>query len=130
MSEVQENTGGASLFDQIGGAAAVEAAVDIFYRKVLSDYRINRFFDNSNMEEQAAKQKAFLTMAFGGPNNYTGKDLRTAHARFVKMGLNASHFDIVMEHLTATLVELSVPPALIAQVAALAESTRDDVLGR
>jgi hemoglobin len=130
MSEVQETTSTPSLFDQLGGAAAVDAAVDIFYRKVLSDYRINRFFDNSDMEAQAAKQKAFLTMAFGGPNNYTGKDLRTAHAKLVKMGLNASHFDIVMEHLIATLVELSVPPALIAQVEALAESTRDDVLNR
>lgn len=130
MSEVEETTTNASLFDQLGGAAAVEAAVDIFYRKVLSDYRINRFFDNSDMEKQAAKQKAFLTMAFGGPNNYSGTDMRTAHAKFVKMGLNDSHFDAVMEHLTATLVELSVPPALIAQVAAIAESTRADILNR
>lgn len=130
MSEAQETTTGTSLFDQLGGAAAVNAAVDIFYRKVLSDYRINRFFDNSDMETQVAKQKAFFTMAFGGPNNYTGTDMRTAHAKFVKMGLNDSHFDAVMEHLTATLVELSVPPALIAQVTALAESTRPDVLGK
>jgi hemoglobin len=130
MSEVQDTTSNPSLFDQLGGAAAVDAAVDIFYRKVLSDYRINRFFDNSDMEKQAAKQKAFLTMAFGGPNNYSGTDMRTAHAKFVKMGLNDSHFDAVMEHLTATLVELSVPPALIAQVTAIAESTRSDVLNR
>lgn len=130
MSEVQESTAEASLFDQLGGAAAVDAAVDIFYRKVLSDYRINRFFDNSDMDKQIAKQKAFLTVAFGGPNNYTGSDMRTAHAKFVKMGLNDSHFNAVMEHLTATLVELSVPPALIAQVTTLAESTRPEVLGR
>lgn len=130
MSEEQETTSNASLFDQLGGEAAVNAAVDIFYRKVLSDHRINRFFDNSDMEVQAAKQKAFLTMAFGGPNNYSGKDMRTAHAKLVKMGLNASHFDAVMEHLTATLVELSVPPELISQVAAIAESTRADILGK
>ena len=30
----------ASLYDQIGGEAAVDAAVELFYRKVLSDYRI------------------------------------------------------------------------------------------
>jgi len=130
MSEVEETTSSASLFEQLGGAAAVDAAVDIFYRKVLSDHRINRFFDNSDMEKQAAKQKAFLTMAFGGPNNYSGTDMRTAHAKFVKMGLNDSHFDAVMEHLAATLVELGVPPALISQVAAIAESTRSDILGR
>lgn len=120
----------ASLFEQLGGAAAVEAAVDIFYRKVLADYRINRFFGNSDMEKQAAKQKAFLTMAFGGPNNYSGKDMRTAHEHLVKMGLNDSHFDAVMEHLTATLVELGVAQDLIDQVAAIAETTRNDILGR
>ncbi len=119
-----------TLFEQLGGEAAVQAAVDVFYRKVLADYRINRFFDGSDMEKQAAKQRAFLTMAFGGPNNYTGTDMRTAHAKLVKMGLSASHFDAVMEHLGATLSELGVAPNLIEQVLALAETTRNDVLGK
>ncbi|MBU2569543.1 group 1 truncated hemoglobin [Methylotuvimicrobium sp. KM2] len=127
MSEATPNQ---SLFEQIGGEAAVNAAVDIFYRKVLADHRINRFFDNVDMEQQAAKQKAFLTMAFGGPNNYTGADMRNAHARLVKMGLDDSHFDAVMEHLGGTLKELNVPDNLIEQVASIAESTRNDVLGR
>ncbi|TAN69327.1 MAG: group 1 truncated hemoglobin [Methylobacter sp.] len=130
MSDSQESTANQTLYEKLGGEAAVNAAVDIFYRKVLADYRINRFFDNSDMEKQAAKQKAFLTMAFGGPNNYNGTDMRNAHARLVKMGLNSSHFDAVMEHLGATLIELSVPQELIAQAAAIAESTRNDVLGK
>ena len=119
-----------TLYERLGGEPAVNAAVDIFYRKVLADYRINRFFDDTDMEKQAAKQKAFLTMAFGGPNNYTGTDMRTAHARFVKMGLNDSHFDAVVENLGATLTELNVPQALIAEVAALCETTRNDVLNK
>lgn len=129
MSEATESAP-QTLFEKIGGEAAVNAAVDIFYRKVLSDYRINRFFDNVDIEKQAAKQKAFLTMAFGGPNNYTGADMRKAHERLVRRGLNDSHFDAVMEHLGATLKELNVPDELIAQAAAIAESTRNDVLGR
>ena len=119
-----------SLFNRLGGEAAVNAAVDIFYRKVLSDYRINRFFANSDMDKQIAKQRAFLTMAFGGPNNYTGMDMRKAHAPLVQMGLDESHFNAVMEHLGATLKELNVPGDLIAEAAAIAESTRNDVLGK
>ena len=119
-----------SLYDKIGGDAAVNAAVDIFYRKVLADDRISKFFEGVDMEQQAAKQKAFLTMAFGGPHNYTGKDMREGHAHLVKNGLNDSHFDAVMENLGATLQELNVPADLIAQAAAIAESTRNDVLGR
>lgn len=120
----------ATLYERIGGEAAVNAAVDLFYRKVLNDYRINRFFDNTDMDKQIAKQRAFFTMAFGGPNHYTGQDMRNAHARLVKNGLDDSHFDAVMEHLGATLVELNVPAELIAEAAAIAESTRNDILGR
>lgn len=129
MSENVE-TPNLTLFEQLGGEGAIDTAVDIFYRKVLSDYRINRFFDPVDMEQQAAKQKAFLTMAFGGPNRYTGQDMRNAHDRLVKMGLDDSHFDAVMEHLTATLTELAAPEALIAQVTTIAEGARNDVLGR
>ncbi len=120
----------ASIYEQIGGEAAVDAAVDIFYRKVLGDERISRFFETVDMERQAAKQKAFLTMVFGGPNKYTGKDMRNAHAPLVAKGLNDSHFDAVMEHLGATLTELKVPSELIQQMAGIAESTRKDVLSR
>ncbi len=120
----------APLFERIGGEAAVNAAVEIFYTKVLADYRINRFFDKTNMDEQIKKQKAFFTMAFGGPNNYTGGTMRKVHARLVKMGLDNSHFDAVMEHLGATLTELKVPGDLIGEAAAIAESVRADVLGK
>jgi hemoglobin len=124
--ETQKNT----LYEQIGGEAAVDAAVDAFYRKVLADDRISRFFDGVDMDRQAAKQKAFLTMAFGGPHNYSGADMRRGHAHLVARGLNDSHFDAVVELLGQTLAELNVAPVLIAQVAAIAESTRKDILGR
>ena len=119
----------ASLYEQLGGAAAVEAAVDIFYRKVLMDPKISTYFESVDMDKQRAKQKAFLTMVFGGPNGYTGKDMRNAHAGLVQRGLNGSHFDAVAGHLQATLEQLGVAPALIEQVMALAGSTRNDVLG-
>jgi hemoglobin len=117
-----------TVYEQIGGAKAMDAAVDLFYRKVLADDRISHFFEDVDMERQAAKQKAFLTMVFGGPNTYTGQDMRKAHAHLVKNGLSDSHFNAVLEHLGATLKELGVPANLIQQMAQTAESTRGDVL--
>ena len=119
-----------SLYDQIGGAPAVEAAVDLLYRKVLADDLISHFFDATDMDELRAKQKAFLTMALGGPHEYLGKDLRTAHAPLVEKGLDDTHFDAFAGHLQATLEELGVSAALIAEVMTVAASTRDDVLNR
>ena len=119
-----------TLFEQIGGEPAMNAAVDLFYRKVLSDDRISAFFDGVDMTQQAAKQKAFLSFVCGGPVAYTGKDMRSAHAALVKRGLSDVHFDAVVEHLGATLKELGVAAPLIAQVAAIAAGARADVLGR
>jgi hemoglobin len=119
-----------NLYEQLGGAAAVDAAVDVFYRKVLSDDRISRFFDDIDMDQQIAKQKGFLTMAFGGPANYTGKDLRAGHARLVARGMNDSHFDAVIEILGESLQEVGAPQHLINQVVTIAQSVRNDVLNR
>jgi hemoglobin len=116
-----------SLFERIGGEPAVDAAVDIFYRKVLSDPRISHFFDTVDMDRQRAKQKSFLTVAFGGPSSYSGKDMRAAHAH---MKLTEEHFDAVMENLGGTLQDLKVPAELIAEAAGIALSVKDQVLNR
>ncbi len=119
------------MYENIGGEAAVDAAVDLFYKKVLADDRIKHFFDGVDMAKQHRMQKGFLTFAFGGPNNYSGKGMAVAHRRLVEeLGLNDTHFDAVMENLGATLVELGVPEDLIGEAAAIAESVRDPVLGR
>lgn len=120
----------ASLYERLGGANAVNAAVDIFYRKVLADDRVNGFFDGVDMDRQIAKQKGFLTMAFGGPNSYTGKNMRDGHKHLVARGLNDSHVDAIVEILGSTLKELGVGAADIAEVAAIANSVRNDVLNR
>ncbi len=119
-----------SLFDRLGGKEAVNQAVDIFYRKMLMDERVCHFFDETDMEQQILKQKGFLTMVFGGPNHYTGKSMREGHAHLLKKGLNDSHVDIVIEHLGSTLQELGATQDDISQVANIANSVRDDVLGR
>lgn len=129
-ADATASTADTSLYEQLGGEAAVNAAVDVFYRRVLADAYVIRFFEGVDMEKQAAKQKAFLTMAFGGPHNYSGKDMREGHRHLIKMGLNDSHFEHILMHLRATLAELGVANDLIQQVIAIADSTRDDVLDR
>jgi hemoglobin len=119
-----------SLYKRLGGAPAIKAAVDVFYGKVLADDRIRHFFDGVDMERQRAKQRGFLTMVTGGPNGYTGQNMRDGHRHLVAQGLDDSHVDAVIELLGATLKELGVSDADILGVATLANSVRDDVLDR
>jgi hemoglobin len=115
------------LYDRLGGEAAVAAAVDLFYQKVLADDRIAGFFTSVDMKSQAAKQRAFMTLAFGGPGHYSGKQMRAAHA---DLELTDLHFDAVAEHLAGTLNELGVPADMVAEVMSTVETTRADVLNR
>jgi hemoglobin len=104
--------------------------VDIFYEKVMTDPQLKPFFDGVDMARQKNKQKAFLTYAFGGAPNYSGKNLREAHKKLIEKGMNSTHFDAVMDHLGNTLRELNVPNDLIQEAAQIAMSTRNDVLNR
>jgi hemoglobin len=117
-----------SLYHKLGGKAAIDAAVESFYVKVLADDRIKHFFEDINMNRQRKKQKEFLSAALGGPIPWTGKDLRKAHANIP--GLNETHFNAVAEHLEKTLVELKVQRELIDQVLAIVGSVKDQVLNR
>ena len=123
------NTPTLSLYERLGGKAAIDASVDLFYEKVLGDDLLRPFFDDVDMRVQKGKQRAFLAFAFGGPANYTGEDLRAGHAHLVQRGLSEAHFRAVAVHLSTTLADLGVPPALIAEVMNIAASTHDDVLG-
>lgn len=57
-----------SIYERIGGQTAINAIVDIFYAKMQDDYRINRFFNSVNVNEQTNALKALLTALFGGSN--------------------------------------------------------------
>ncbi len=116
-----------SLFEKLGGEAAVEAAVDIFYRNILADDRINHYFVGIDMARQRAKQKAFLTVAFGGPNHYTGKSLRAAHQH---LNLSEDDFNAVAENLVSALNELSVQESHISDILTILSSVKSDVLNQ
>lgn len=116
-----------SLYHRLGGKAALDAAVDKFYVKVLADKRINGFFEEVNMKSQHRKQKEFLSAAFGGPIPWKGKDMRSAHE---SLDLKEEHFNAVAENLQQTLEEMKVPKELIAEVMTIAASTKDAVLNR
>lgn len=117
----------ASLYQRIGGKAALNAAVDLFYVKVLADKRVNFFFEDINMKVQHEKQKAFLAAALGGPIAWTGKDMRQAHAN---LDLREEDFTAIAENLQATLTELKLDDSLIAEIMAIVGSTKNDVLNR
>ncbi len=103
------------LYDRLGGAAAMQAAVDGLYVRVLADAVLQPFFIDVNMGALKAKQRAFFAQALGGPANYRGRDMRTSHAG---MKISQQHFDRVAGHLVETLKSLGVDGETIGEVVA------------
>ncbi len=121
--------GSETILDRLGGMEAVDAAVEIFYGKVLEDDKLSPFFEGVDVDNLRDMQKTFLAMAFGGEDEYSGRDLASAHAGLVEKGLNDSHFDRAMKCFRQTLEELGVGEDLMIDVLTVAERTRPDVLG-
>ena len=119
-----------SLYERIGGDIAVKATVAKLYEKILDDELLADFFDGIDIDRLRRSQSAFVTMAFGGPNQYNGQGLRNAHKGLVARGLSDKHFDATAGHLKTAMQELNVSNELIEEALSIVETTRKDVLNQ
>jgi len=122
LSEIDQN----SLYYRIGGKDAVSAVVDAFNELNLADTRINKFFEGADMANLQEHQKVFLNKAFGGPGEYTGKQLAEAHE---SLNLDATHFDAVVENVVTALNGAMVSATLIEEVEGVLASVKGQILG-
>ena len=100
--------------------SAIEMVVDSFYKKNLDDERLSRFFVNVDLDNLKKHQFNFMRHIFseGQVGKYTGESLNKAHAKLInEEGLNATHFDCMVENLGASFEELNVPREIIDQMA-------------
>jgi hemoglobin len=122
---VTEETAPASHYNRIGGAAAVKAAVELFYDRVLADAELAGYFADVDMVGQRRHLALMLTVVLGGPNEYSGRDLASAHQ---PLNIPVAHYVKVGDHLTATLTQLGVPDDIIVHVQAVLAQVQDQVV--
>ncbi len=114
-----------SIYDRIGGASAVRAAVDDFYARVLADPRLAPFFSGTDMNRLKAHQRSFIAAAIGGPEVFSGRDMASAHAG---LGIADADFDAVVGHLVGTLSGLGVPADVTGQIGSALAPLRPDIV--
>src|SRR5256885_6995688 len=83
-----------SLYDRLGGQAAVEAVVKDFAGNVLADTRINKKFAKSNADRLVKNLTDFVCNATGGPCKYTGRTMKQSHRN---MGVTTGEFNALVE---------------------------------
>ena len=87
------------------------------------------YFADVDMDRQSVMLAEFLALAFGGPHAYTGRDLRTAHARLAGTDRRALRPGCRSPGEVPSASSAS-PTGDIATVGAVAETVRADVLNR
>ena len=115
-----------TIYDEIGGGAAVDAVVEAFYQRLVADADLVSYFEGRDMTRLKAHQRALITVALGGTSEeYGGRMMHPAHS-----GLAVTHeaFDKVLDHLGAVLGGAGVPPATTAKVLAILQPLRTDVV--
>lgn len=114
-----------TLYDRLGGEAAVDAAVDEFYDRVLADDSLAGFFEATDVDELRTHQAAFLTTVTGGPERYENADMAEAHDG---LAITDEEFDRVATHLAETLLDLGVDRGDVEEVTGVVETLRGDVV--
>jgi hemoglobin len=116
---------GPSLYEQLGGAAVITAAVDHLCRGMLGDPELAPFFLGIDMGQQRHRMEKFLTTVLGGPAVYEGPSMRRVHQH---LRVEGRHFDLVVGYLKATLEARGVAPALVAQTIAAVAPLRHEIV--
>jgi len=110
-----------SVYRAIGGRAAVVAAVDGLYGRLLADPVLSGFFPGGVGPRHRAYVVTILGEALGGPERYRGPDLVKAHRG---LGITDADFDRTAGHLAATLDDLGVPGHLADHIVGIVAGLR------
>jgi len=95
-----------SLYDRLGGKAAITAVIDTFVARVAADARINKKFAKTNIPRVKTELVDQVCAETGGPCAYTGRSMKEAHRN---MKVTDGEFNALVEDLTSALNTFKVP---------------------
>jgi hemoglobin len=115
------------LYDRLGGKPAINAVVDGFVAKVAADKRINGYFWNADVVNLKHMLFEQICAASGGPCQYSGKDMKTAHAG---MNIKEAEFGALVEDLIGAMNDLHVGKGEQKELLTTLGSLKGDVVGQ
>lgn len=120
-----------SLYERIGGEPAIRKVVDEFVAKAAANPAVD-FTRGGKWNPTEGNVKVlkthlvnFLGRAFGGPQKYTGRSMKVAHAG---MMITQAQFNALAADLQTVLEANKVPKAEINEIMKIAASTAGDII--
>jgi len=120
-----EGSKGRSLYERLGGKAAITAVVDTFVSKVGADKRINGYFASTDLTKLKMHLGNQICEASRGPCQYTGRTMKQTHAG---MGVTDVAFGALVEDLVAALDHHKVGKTEKDDLLAVLGPMKDDIV--
>ncbi len=120
-----------SLYERLGGVYAIAAVVDDFIDRIMIDPSLNAnpAVDEAHHRVSKAGFKYLVTemvcWAAGGPQKYTGRDMEETHRN---LRITDGEWAVFCADLQATFEKFGVPAAERAELFAIVESTKGDIV--
>jgi hemoglobin len=115
-----------SLYDRLGGAAGITAIVSDAVDNHLNNPVVSPRFRASTDIPRAKRLAAeFFCAGAGGPETYSGKDMRAAHRG---MNINEQEYLAVIDDVMAALAKHKIDDATCKDVLSILYSLKGEVL--
>jgi hemoglobin len=120
-----------SLYERLGGVYSIATVVDDFIDRIMVDPRLNANprVDEAHHRVSPAGFKYLVTEMLcwgaGGPQKYTGRSMKDTHRDLM---ITAAEWDAFLDDLQQTLDKFAVPQAEQAEIKAIIDSTRADIV--
>lgn len=124
-AEARPMPAGKSLYDRLGGNAAISAVVDQFAANVVADTRINGRFATTDIPRLRGHLFDQVCRTTGGPCKYTGRDMKTTHAG---MKISNADFGALVEDLVKALDTFKVPAQEKGELLRLLGGMKKDIV--
>ena len=120
-----------SLYERLGGVYSIATVIDDFIDRIMVDPRLNANprVDEAHHRVPPAGFKYLVTemvcWATGGPQKYTGRTMKESHQHLM---ITAAEWQAFLDDLQQTLDKFAVPQAEQAEIKAIIDSTRADIV--
>ena len=116
----------ATLYERLGSAQGISRIVDDVIAAHLANPLVKTRFENiADLEHAKRMAREFFCAGAGGPEAYTGRDMRTAHRG---MNISEQEFLAVMDDIVGALAKNRIDEATRNDVVAILYSLKGDIL--
>jgi hemoglobin len=128
---MEKNENQNSLFERLGGEAGITTIVDDVVESHMTNPAVKARFlplkdDTEHFKEVRQHLINFFIMGSGGPNQYTGQDMHTAHKG---MNINQGEYMCVIDDIMLALNNNNVDEQSKKDVLAILYSLKDQMIG-